>query len=347
MPKLHHCVPVLAIAATAMLLLTGCAAESTPGAASKGSSGPAAATQSAASDASAVVGIAGANYAIEGARAQYEALAAGLENRGLEFEFSDAKLDINRQVSQIDQFVSDDVDAIVVNAAGDPNALVAPLERATDAGIELFAIGAVPGVDDILAEVDLPSEELGQKSGSYFCDATGGDGDIAMIEAIDIPVLAARWDSFEATIAEECPELNVVAVERAIPDDAATTRPIAEDLLTRFPDLAGIWTMGDGPALGAGLAAEAAGKDIIITGLNAETPGIDGIEQGVIDATWDLLPTEIGLQLSEKMADILDGTAPAPSETDVSTVSDLPEWNSENVDEYVPYDERVDYPGLQ
>jgi ribose transport system substrate-binding protein len=267
--------------------------------------------------------------------------------RGIEVSFLDAQLDINKQVSDIDQFVDQGVDAIVVNLAGDPNAVVGPLQRAVDAGIDLFSIGAVPGVEEILVEVDLPSEELGQKSGEYICEQVGGSGQIAMIEAIDIPVLAARWDTFLSTIAAECPDVEVVARERAIPDDAATARPIAEDLLTRFPDLKAIWAMGDGPALGAGLAAQGMSRNVFVTGLNGESQGIDGIGQDAIDATWDMLPTEIGLQLATRIADILQGDSERPAATEVFTVSDLPEWNADNYGDWVAYEDRVEYPGLQ
>ncbi|MBN8997068.1 MAG: sugar ABC transporter substrate-binding protein [Rhizobiales bacterium] len=293
------------------------------------------------------VGILGANYAIESARAQYEAVAAGLIERGFDVRFLDARLDINTQVSQVDQLVDQKVDAIVVNVAGDPNALLGSLKRADAAGVKVFSIGATPGFDKNLVEVDLPSEELGRKSGEYMCKATGGNGEIALIEAIDIPVLSARWNSFLATIKEKCPDLKVVDVQRAIPDDAATARPIAEDLLTRFPDLKGIWAMGDGPALGAGLAAQALGRDIVVTGLNAEGQGISGIKQGAISATWDLLPTDIGSQLATRIADILEGKAPVPAKTEVFTVSDLPEWNKDNAGDWKPYDQRIKYPGLQ
>lgn len=330
------------VAVTAALLLAGCstAAEET---APEETTTEEATTETE----TYTVGIAGANYAIEAARAQYESLAAGLIERGMEPVFLDAALDINTQVSQLDQFVDQGVDAIVVNLAGDPNAVVGPLQRAVEAGIDLFAIGAVPGIEEILVQVDLPSEELGTLSGQYMCEATGGTGEIAMIEAIDIPVLAARWNSFRATIEAECPELTVVASERAIPDDAATARPIAEDLLTRFPNLKGIWTMGDGVALGAGLAATAAGRDIIVTGLNGESQGIDGIKQGAITATWDMLPTDIGLQLAEKVADILEGKVERPASTEVFTVTGLTEWTADNVADWKAYDQRVAYPGIQ
>jgi ribose transport system substrate-binding protein len=293
------------------------------------------------------VGIAGANYAIEGARAQYEALAGALIDRGIAVKFLDARLDINRQVSEVDQFVDQGVDAIVVNVAGDPNALLAPLQRASAAGIKIFSIGSTPGFDKDLVEVDLPSEELGDLSAKYMCKATGGKGEIALIEAIDIPVLSARWNAFLATIAKQCPDLKVVATERAIPDDAATTRPIAENLLTRFPNLKAIWAMGDGPALGAGLAVKSAGRDVIVTGLNGESQGLDGVKQGVVAATWDTFPTDIGVQLGAKIADILQGKAPVPTKTEVFTVHNLTEWTSANASKWLPYDKRVKYPGIQ
>ena len=292
------------------------------------------------------VGIAGANYAIESARAQYESLAAGLKERGIKVKFLDAQLDINKQVSQIDQFVDQHVDAIVMNVAGDPNAVLGPLKRASKAGIRVFSIGATPGFSETLVEADLPSEELGALSGAYICKATGGTGDIALIEAIDIPVLSARWVSFLATIAKDCPALKVVATERAIPDDAATARPIAENLLTRFPKLKAIWTMGDGPALGAGLAVKSAHRDVIVTGLNGESTGIDGVKQGVVAATWDMQPTEIGTRLAARIADILEGKAKAPAKTEVFTPTGLPQWDSKTVANWKPYEQRVVYPGI-
>jgi ribose transport system substrate-binding protein len=335
----------LALASAALLATTGCSVSSSPSGDSGDSGSSKASGSSGSSDGTFTVGIAGANYAIEAARAQYESLAAVLEDNDIEVSFLDAQLDINTQVSQIDQFVDQGVDAIVVNLAGDPNAVAAPLARAAAAGIQLYSIGDT-GSDDVLVQVDLPSEELGRDSAEYMCEQTGGTGTVALIEAIDIPVLALRWDTFLDTIASECPDLEVVATERAIPDDAATARPIAEDLLTRFPDLTAIWAMGDGPALGAGLAVDASGRDVVVTGLNGESQGIDGIKQGVVDATWDMLPTDIGSQLGERIVAILTGAEEAPTETDVFTVTDLPEWTADNVDEWVPYEDRVDYPGL-
>lgn len=293
------------------------------------------------------VGIAGAVYAIEAARAQYESLAAVMKARGIAVKYIDAQQDINKQVAAVDQFVDEKVDAIVLQVVGDPNALLRPLQRAEKAGIKVFSLGPTPGFPGTLIEYDDGADNLGRLSGEYMCKATGGTGDIAMIEAIEIPVLLPRWNVFLETIKAKCPNLKVVAIERAIPDDAATARPIAENLLTRFPNLKAIWAMGDGPALGAGLAAKAAGRKIIVTGINGEVVGIDGVKQGVIMASWDMMPTDIGTQLGEKAADILQGKAPVPTKTQVFNQGDQVMWDSKTVANWKPYDKRVKYPGLQ
>ena len=294
-----------------------------------------------------VVGIIGANYAIEAARAQYESIAAGLKARGIEFKFLDAQLDINKQVAHIDQFVDEGVSAIAMDIAGDPNAVLGPLLRADKAGVKIFSIGGTPGFDKTLVQVNMPSAELGVKSGEYLCKVTGGTGEIALIEAIDIPVLAPRWNGLKETIAAKCPDLKIMAIERAIPDDAATGRPLAENLLTRFPDLKAIWAMNDGIALGTGLAVKSAGRDVIVTGLNGEVQGIDGIKNGVISASWDMMPTDGGTVLANRIADILEGKTPAPTTTEVIDIKDVAEWTKDNIGDWKAYDQRVVYPGLQ
>jgi len=305
------------------------------------------ATMAQAQDKKPVVGIIGANYAIEAARAQYESIAAGLKARGIEYKFLDAQLDINKQVAHIDQFVDEGVAAIAMDIAGDPNAVLGPLQRADAAGVKIFSIGGTPGFDKTLVQVNMPSSELGVKSGEYLCKVTEGKGEVALIEAIDIPVLAPRWNGLKETIAAKCPDLKIVAVERAIPDDAATGRPIAENLLTRFPDLKAIWAMNDGIAMGTGLAVKSAGSDVIVTGLNGENQGIDGIKQGVVTATWDMMPTDGGMTLANRIADILEGKTPAPTTTEVIQIKDVAEWTKENVADWKPYDQRVTYPGIQ
>ena len=295
-----------------------------------------------------VVGIAGANYAIPAARAQYEGVAAALKERGIRYRFLDALLDINKQVSQLDQFVNEGVDAIVVNVAGDPNAVLAPLNRAQAAGIKIFGLGPTPGFDDLLVQADNGAPEQGRRSGEFMCEALGGSGRIAMIKGIEIPTLAPRWDEFRAALQANCPDVEIMAEERAIPDDSATARPIAENLLTRFPDLDAIWAMNDGVALGTALAAKSAGRsDLIVTGINGEQYAAEGIKMGLIAASWDMEPVETGYKLGQMVADILQGEAEIPAETVVFEPTDVPMWTQDTIGDWKPYEARIPYPGLQ
>ncbi|WP_437535003.1 sugar ABC transporter substrate-binding protein [Sorangium sp. So ce726] len=295
------------------------------------------------------VGIAGGNYAIESARAQYEGLARAVADRGMKFRFADASLDINKQVSQIDQLTSDGVDAIVVNLIGDPNAVAGPIKRAKERGIKIFSLGGpLPGVEGVIAEADLPNTTMGALSARYMCEKTGGSGQIAMIMAIEIPVLAERWNSFEAELNKGCPDVKIVDRQRAIPDDAPTARALAEQILIKHPDIKGIWAMGDAPALGAGLAVKAAGKKIIVTGMNGETNGVNGIKQGVISVTWDIQPTEIGVRLGNIVADVLEGKQqPGPLVKFTTPEDQVTVWDATTIASYKPYDQRVTYPKLQ
>ena len=293
------------------------------------------------------VGILGANYAIPAARAQYEGLAAALKERGIDYRFYDAILDINTQVAQIDQAITAGVDAIVINVAGDPNAVLAPLNRADEAGIMVFGLGPAPGFEHMLVQADNAAPEHGVRSGEWMCEATGGTGQIAMIKAIESPTLSPRWDKFRETVQAKCPDLEIVAEERAIPDDSATGRPIAENLLTRFPDLKAIWSMNDGIALGAGLAAKSAGREVIISGINGEVFAGEGIKQGLIDVSWDMEPVKIGYDLGVWVADVLQGEVETPTETVIFEPTDVPQWDKDTIGDWKPYEERIAYPGLQ
>lgn len=337
----------------ALLLLGACGGDDDSGSsgtdAAPASSDPSGSDTTDAADGEFTVGIAACSYAIESARAQYEAIAYQLEQRGLNWSFQDAALDINAQVSQIDQFVAEGVDAIIVNLCGDPNAIAGPVARAQEAGIQIYGLGPLPVIEGVLVEASLPNELMGRLSAEYICDATGGEGEVAMMEAIDIPVLAVRWDTFAATLGEQCPNVEIVSRDKAIPDDAATARPIAEDVLTRFPDLAGYWAMGDGPALGVGLAVQAADKTIPVTGMNGESTAIDGINQGAVTVTWDMDPIYVGQTLADYVADILTGAAEVPTETIRFTTPDdmVIEYTADNVADWKPYEDRIPYPNLK
>lgn len=67
-----------------------------------------------------------------------------------------------------------------------------------------------------------------------------------------------------------------------------------EDMLTRTPDLDAVYSVSDTQTLGALVAIEAEGKDLIVASIDAQDEMVDKLRQGQVGATVDLDFTEIG-----------------------------------------------------
>lgn len=272
-----------------------------------------------------------------------DGLEAEISRQGGELITSDAQLNIDKQISDIDSFVTQGVDAIVVTPIDFPT-LTNALSRADAAGIPLFANNAVVDADfaaeDIspfIAQVTTGRAKAAADIATFIEEKIGGQGQVAAI-GIAAPVAELNHfvDEFQAQI-ESKPGLEFVG-ERGNPsDDAAGARPLADALLTEFPDLRAIMCYNDPSAVGASTAASAAGKDIIVTGVNATQDGLDGVASGAIDATWDYMAPEQGQLLGKLVvATLID-----KQEVDFNNVVELAIVTPENVGDFVPWEDRV------
>ena len=139
-------------------------------------------------------------------------------------------------------------------------------------------------------------------------DATGP---VLVIEGLSGNVTGQkRASGFADTLAELAPGLEIVA---SLPGDwdrgkAAT---ITNDILTRNPDLKGIFAANDGMALGAVEAVYAAGKggDVVIVGVDGNSDAVKSIQQGRLTASVAQLPYLVGKQALETVKDAVEGKA--------------------------------------
>ncbi|MBL5972595.1 MAG: hypothetical protein D3X82_02165 [Candidatus Leucobacter sulfamidivorax] len=273
-----------------------------------------------------------------------EGLRAELETVGGELITADAKLDIDKQIADIDTFVNQGVDAIVVIPIDFPT-LGNALQRADAAGIPLFANDAVVG-DDVTAEQLAPfqaqvrTKRPADSVADFIEERTGGEGQVAAI-TIAAPVAQIEFfvDEFQADI-ESRSGLEFVGAKGNPSDDAAGARPIADAFLTQYPDLRAIFSYNDPSAVGASAAATAAGKrdQVVITGFNASQDGLDAVKDGTIDATWDYRAPDQGQLLGRLViATVLDGkTTGHQYEVESQIVT------AENIDDFVPWEERIE-----
>ncbi len=97
--------------------------------------------------------------------------------------------------------------------------------------------------------------------------AVGGNGKIgAIFHQADFFVTQQRFEGFKATITSDYPDIEIVE-EKGIagPDFAGDAQAAANAILTKNPDLNGIWAVWDVPAEGVMAAARSTGRqDLVI-----------------------------------------------------------------------------------
>lgn len=218
---------------------------------------------------------------------------------------TDANFKPDLQVSQLQTVMTKKPD-IVVSIPTDPVATASAYKAAAAAGAKLVFMDNVPkgmtAGKDYVSTVSADNYGNGVVSAYEMAKALGGQGKIgAVFHQADFFVTKQRYQGFTDTIKKEFPKIKIVtSTGIAGPDFAGQAQVAASAMLTKQPDLAGIWAVWDVPAEGVMAAARAAGnqnlkiatedlgtnvaialaKNKLVVGLGAQRP----FDQGVTEA---------------------------------------------------------------
>ncbi len=102
---------------------------------------------------------------------------------GVTIQVEDASNDVVRQLSQVESFVSQKVDAIIVSPA-DTAATAGITSRVVASGIPLVYMNTRPEVDtlpDGVVFVGADEREIGRMQMQYLAEQMGGKGSLAII----------------------------------------------------------------------------------------------------------------------------------------------------------------------
>ena len=225
----------------------------------------------------------------------------------------DSNLDVDKQISDIDQLISQDVDGIIVFPL-DAEAVLPAVQRAADAGISTVGVNVTledPEATDIApfnASVNQGTEQMATETADFVADELGGSGNVLGV-GIGIPVPVIQY---QMSVMQETAEANGLTWVEQVDnptDDAAGAEPVVSQALLSNQDLQAIMAYNEPSALGAVAAVSAAGRtdDILITGANGTESGVAAVEAGEIAATWDLLPWKQGVTFVNVLKAVLDG----------------------------------------
>jgi ribose transport system substrate-binding protein len=263
-----------------------------------------------------------------------EARAAEL---GVDLIVKDARLNPQDQVSQFNELLTQNVDAIVVYPVV-PESLGPALAAAEKAGIPVISTNARPDVSKPLPQgysVDLeaPIDREAYAMAEYAAQAQPGAkfgiiGNAAPIEALKY--MAAREQYWGERFG-----LQFAGQVDAKQDTAAGYGPAISELIAKSPDIQQIWVYNDLVALTAATVTRSSGRsDIkILSNSGAGTPVLQAIKAGTVAMTYQLPWAEQGSALIDAAYSSVTGQHQPLPET-VSLLGTV--ITKDNVDSAVP-----------
>ena len=218
-----------------------------------------------------------------------------------------AEFDSAKQNSQIETFVTQKVDAIIV-APVDSAGIAPAIAEARNKDIPVFTADVAAHNADVVAHIASDNVKGGGILAEYLAKILGEKGTVAII---DHPVAASvqeRVAGFEQALSKY-PNMKII---QKVPGEGQRDKAFkaAQDLLQATPDLNAIFGINDDSALGALAAVEAAGLQdkIVIVGYDGTPEARDAILNGkALKADTVQFPKEIGKKTIETITSFFKG----------------------------------------
>jgi ribose transport system substrate-binding protein len=245
----------------------------------------------------------------------YRELEAGLQEaakqNGFELLVQSGDKDLLKQQSQIDNFLVQKVDAIIV-CPTDTQGIAPAIERANAANVPVFTADIAAGGGKIVSHVASDNVAGGRLAAEYIVKSINGEGTVGIIGQPEVQSVVDRENGFKEVITKN-PKVTLVPTLNGggVRDRALKA---ADDLIQGNPNLKAIFCINDETALGALAAAEARGKtDLIIVGYDAAPEAVAKIKAGTaLKADVAQQPRDIGTKTVEAVAKHLKGEPVEP-----------------------------------
>ncbi|HKU67151.1 MAG TPA: substrate-binding domain-containing protein [Candidatus Baltobacteraceae bacterium] len=242
----------------------------------------------------------------------YQQMEAGMQSEAKKYNyrviFVDANRDSAKQQSQVEDFISKKVDAIVLTPY-DSQAIGSAIAEANNANIPVFTadIANASKQGKVVAHVASDNVQGGQMAAGLMCKAVGGSGEIAILDEPEVTSVQDRVKGFKMGIAQKCPNVKIVAEI-----DSGGTRDKANsdmsDVLQAHKNLKGVFGINDDTALGAVTAIRAAGaSNIAVVGYDAQAEARTAIKNGQMYGDAIQYPDKIGSLTVDAIHDYFAG----------------------------------------
>jgi len=232
-----------------------------------------------------VIGVSLLNLSNEFVVTVREAMEARAKELNVRLIVNDAQRSPERQVQQIETFLAQKVDAIVLNPC-ELEASSPAVQKALAAGVPIVNVNsetkAVPS-----AFVGSRDEESARLGMSYIAERLKGEGGVLMMEGYMGQAAQLKRSQGAREVLAKNPGLKLLAAQTAEWDRAKAVTLMENWLQAYGPSIKAVFAQNDEMAMGVLLALERAGrkKDIVVVGVDAIADALQAVRDGRLDAT--------------------------------------------------------------
>lgn len=230
------------------------------------------------------------------ANAMKQAAAKG----AVRLDIAIANQDLNKQISDVEDFISKHVNAIILSPV-DSKGVKAAVLKAQKAAIPVITVDIAAQGVEVTAHVATDNYAGGIMAGELMAKVLGGKGKVAVIDYPTVQSVIDRVAGFKKALAAH-PGMRIVAIQPGITRAEALTA--AQNMLQVNPGLDGVFGFGDDAALAALVAVKSAGL-----ANRVKVIGFDGMQEA--RNAVDREPSFAGVvrQYPEKMGAVAVETA--------------------------------------
>jgi len=246
----------------------------------------------------------------------YVAMQKGMKSEATKYGyaiiFTDANRDQNKQTSQVEDFISRHVSAIVL-APVDSKAVGPAIAEANTANVPVVTgdIASTSNVGKVISHVASDNVQGGKVAADLLGAALGGQGTVAIIDQPEVTSVQDRVKGFRQELAAKYPKIQIVADQPA-GGDRVQANTVMENLLQTYPNLGGVFGINDDSALGALKAVQDAGKlgTVKIVGYDATPEARQAIDAGQMVGDPEQHPDQIGALVIDQIHAYFNGKTP-------------------------------------
>lgn len=244
-----------------------------------------------------------------------------------------ADYDLNKQFTQVDNFIAAGVDLILINAV-DAKAIEPAIRKAHAAGVVVVAVDVTASGAD--ATVQTNNVQAGELSCQYLADKLGGKGDVIIENGPQVSAVIDRVTGCKQVFAKY-PGIKLLSSDQDAKGSRDGGLNVMQGYLTRYAKLDGLFAINDPQAIGSDLAAKQLKRsNIVITSVDG-APDIENALKSdtLIQASSSQDPYAMAQQAVAIGYDIMNGKKPAeatillkPQLVTRDTIKDYKGWTS-------------------